>query len=159
MSVNAALAYENGERPISKWYKYDVLGGSSRDLVAALNLDRYSVAFLKEMFLEPVAWHHTSRRYNVTDLYALRGDWFHLSRAKSRLLLDNPHGWRNSVLVKGFSPHARGYKSVLSHCYLSTKQLPRSFMRAHTSQARASFPDRSLLCSVLSGWYPPPGLK
>ena len=70
MSVNAALAYENGERPISKWYKCGVLGGSGRDLVAALNLDRYSVAFLKEMFLEPVAWHHTGRRYNVTDLYA-----------------------------------------------------------------------------------------
>ena len=108
MSVNAALAYENGERPISKWYKCGVLGGSGRDLVVALNLDRYSVVFLKEMFLEPVAWHHTSRRYNVTDLYALRGDCFHLSRAKSRLLLVNPHGWRNSVLVKGLSPHTRG---------------------------------------------------
>ena len=128
MSVNAAIAYENGERPISKWYKYDVLGGSSRDLVAALNLDRYSVAFLKEMFLEPVAWHHTSRRYNVTDLYALRGDWFHLSRAKSRLLQDNPHGWRNSVLVKGFSPHARGCKSMLPHCCLPARCFPRSFM-------------------------------
>lgn len=72
MSVNAAIAYENGERPISKWRKDDILNGLGRELVAVLNLDRYPAAFLKEMFLEPVAWHHTSRHYNVTDFYALR---------------------------------------------------------------------------------------
>lgn len=72
MSVNAAIAYENGERPISKWRKDDILNGLGRELVAALNLDRYPAAFLKEMFLEPVAWHHTSRHYNVTDFYAIR---------------------------------------------------------------------------------------
>lgn len=72
MSVNAAIAYENGERPISKWRKDDILNGLGRELVAALNLDRYPAAFLKEMYLQPVAWHHTSRHYNVTDFYALR---------------------------------------------------------------------------------------
>lgn len=72
MSVNAAIAYENGERPISKWRKDDILNGLGRELVAVLNLDRYPAAFLKEMYLEPVAWHHTSRHYNVTDFYALR---------------------------------------------------------------------------------------
>ena len=30
--------------------------------------------------------------------------------------------------MPAFSPHTRGYKSMLSRCYLSTKQLPRSFM-------------------------------
>lgn len=72
MSVNAAIAYENGERPISKWRKDDILNGLGRELVATLNLDRYPAAFLKEMYLQPVAWHHTSRHYNVTDFYALR---------------------------------------------------------------------------------------
>lgn len=30
MSVNAAIAYENGERPISKWRKDDILNGVTR---------------------------------------------------------------------------------------------------------------------------------
>ena len=30
--------------------------------------------------------------------------------------------------MPGFSPHARGYKSMLSHCCLPPKQFPRGFL-------------------------------
>ena len=41
---------------------------------------------------------------------------------------DEPGGLADFPRLMPFSPHTRGYKSVLSHRYLSTKQLPRSFM-------------------------------
>ena len=78
-----------------------------------------------------------------------------------------------------FSPHARGYKAIKASDATDKFVFPAraglqinavspllidqttstQFYGAHTSQARASFPDRSLLGSLLSGWYPPPGLK
>ena len=42
---------------------------------------------------------------------------------------------------------------------LAAQTISTRVLGAHTEQAKASFPDKSLLCSVLSGWYPPPGLK
>ena len=45
-----------------------------------------------------------------------------------RMRGDEPGPQIQTGIWQVFSPHTRGYKSVLSHRYLSTKQLPRSFM-------------------------------
>lgn len=72
MSENARSAYSNGEKPISKWTKAEILEG-----IAAIEprfaeaLKACSLATLKEHALRSYSWHHTSCRYNATKFYAI----------------------------------------------------------------------------------------
>lgn len=77
MSNNAVAAYRNGEKPISKWTKADILTGV-RDCISLqdsdeiiLALSKVSVAILRKNLLVWSGWHHTSSRYNRTDFYSL----------------------------------------------------------------------------------------
>lgn len=72
MSNNAVAAYERGLRPRSKWNKRDILDALPADKRAALHLDSYPLAFLREHFLSWEEWHHTSKQYNQTDFYLPR---------------------------------------------------------------------------------------
>ena len=72
MSNNAVAAYERGLRPRSKWNKRDILDALPADKRAALHLDNYPFAFLREHFLSWEEWHHTSKQYNCTDFYLPR---------------------------------------------------------------------------------------
>ena len=68
MSKRAAEAYGNGERPLSRWTK--------KELLAAIRDERirkYSLPVLKSYFLWRSSWHHTSRFANSTDFYSI--DW------------------------------------------------------------------------------------
>ena len=76
MSVNAALAYEDGEMPKSKWSKramlaaiadYCDLCGIPYDGSAA----RLTKDALFERFFEWKSWHHTGKYANETDFYGL----------------------------------------------------------------------------------------
>lgn len=77
MSNNAVDAYENGEKPLSKWAKTDILSelheiGYSDDVIQiAKNL---SLAELKSIFLYKSSWHHTSKMYNRTNFYSVNPD-------------------------------------------------------------------------------------
>lgn len=76
MSNNAVAAYERGLRPHSKWNKRDILDALPADKRAALHLDSYPFAFLREHFLSWEEWHHTSKQYNQTDFYLPRApEW------------------------------------------------------------------------------------
>ena len=71
MSVNAALAYEEGEKPLSKWTKSVILAavGEKAEILSPLNLNE-----LRDLVLYRSSWHHTSKLYNRTDFYAVDED-------------------------------------------------------------------------------------
>lgn len=82
MSNNAIAAYENGEKPISKWKKSEMLDQikekvDNREL--SLNcsfeyLKRLPADVLKKICLYKSSWHHTGKHYRVTDFYSLDTD-------------------------------------------------------------------------------------
>ncbi len=75
MSNNAVDAYENGETPLSKWRKSDILEAieeSEIELKCSIEkLRKLPVKILKEVCLRYSSWHHTSNHYNETDFYSL----------------------------------------------------------------------------------------
>lgn len=76
MSVNAAIAYSEGEKPLLKWTKAaifdeiefycDEITSEKMDL-----LKKLTVKELRENFLSYKAYHHTSKFYNTTNFYEL----------------------------------------------------------------------------------------
>jgi hypothetical protein len=79
MSNNAISAYENGERPLSKWTKADILEEielaiKKEDLTLNCSMEKLKkipVKLLKDLCLSYSSWHHTSNHYNKTDFYSL----------------------------------------------------------------------------------------
>lgn len=79
MSNNAVEAYSNGEMPLSKWTKAEIISEiekQKRNGEIEINFDiklaqKLPVAELKEMVLSCSSWHHTSSRYNRTDFYSV----------------------------------------------------------------------------------------
>lgn len=75
MSNNAVAAYENGEKPLSKWTKTDILETVENQEVklkcSMEKLRKLPAKVLKEVCLTYSSWHHTSNHYNETDFYSL----------------------------------------------------------------------------------------
>ena len=89
MSNNAVHAYNNGEMPISKWNKSDLLKEFKKELDnidSKYLIDTYSEIIenkkvlydwlekqpkekLQKLLLDKSSWHHTSSYYNETDFY------------------------------------------------------------------------------------------
>lgn len=76
MSVRAKEAYENGEKPLSKWTKAAILAAlkeaRGEEFVNAAK--GYPLAALKKVCLEWASWHHTSKHFNKTDFYQFRNE-------------------------------------------------------------------------------------
>lgn len=71
MSNNAVEAYANGEKPLSKWSKADILEAIEEQEVE-LNctmekLRKIPAKVLKLVCLRYSSWHHTSNHFNKTD--------------------------------------------------------------------------------------------
>ena len=87
MSNRAIEAYNNGEKPFSKWTKKDILDAieeykqESDDPTVHLfytvfyELAKVRAAVLKTHLLHKSSWHHTSKFYNRTDFYELDIDY------------------------------------------------------------------------------------
>lgn len=79
MSNRARRAYEDGEKPLSRWTKKELLdeleAQAKHDGVKfnRSELNKISAATLKDEFLTQSSWHHTSSHYNRTDFYSV--DW------------------------------------------------------------------------------------
>lgn len=73
MSNNAVSAYDDGEKPISKWTKVEILDAISK-IRGDLDFSKLTVAELKRKFLYNSSWHHTSKYYNVTEFYSIDED-------------------------------------------------------------------------------------
>lgn len=73
MSERAQEAYDNGERPMSKWTKWDILCELEYDFDddTIARLSKYSTQALKNVCLEWTSWHHTGSYANETDFYAV----------------------------------------------------------------------------------------
>lgn len=73
MSERAQEAYDSGERPMSKWSKWDILSELEYDLDedTIARLSKYSTQTLKNVCLEWTSWHHTGSYANETDFYAV----------------------------------------------------------------------------------------
>lgn len=74
MSNNAVQAYEDGEKPLSKWTKQafietiaDMTGKDEEEVKKALK--PYAVSTLRSRLLGRSSWHHTSSYYNKTNFY------------------------------------------------------------------------------------------
>jgi hypothetical protein len=67
MSNRASEAYNQGEKPLSRWTKEELLD-LCEDKAHALS--RLTASELRRELLVSAGWHHTSSRCNVTDFYA-----------------------------------------------------------------------------------------
>ncbi len=78
MSNNAVVAYEDGEKPLSKWTKTDIFDAINEQEVelkcSIEKLKKLPVKVLKEICLTYSSWHHTSNHYNKTNFYSLDVD-------------------------------------------------------------------------------------
>ena len=78
MSNRAVRAYENGERPLSKWTKSELLN-NIEDVcfdndVTPPDFSKLTVSELRDNFLVRSSWHHTGALYNATNFYELDSD-------------------------------------------------------------------------------------
>lgn len=96
MSNRAVAAYEDGEKPYSKWKKADLLI-ECKTLLADLEVDytiedlkKLSLKALKNAVLENSSWHHSSKYFNKTDFYRV-------SEANLEFMLDKEKIERLSV--------------------------------------------------------------
>ena len=75
MSNNARNAYDDGEKPMSKWRKADIIDAiRTIDPEKAGLLSKVNVKTLKDVVLTKTSWHHTSEYYNKTDFYSVDED-------------------------------------------------------------------------------------
>lgn len=84
MSNNAVEAYENGQRPLSRWTKGKILNSVKHLLADDPKLDvklqllkKFTVKNLKEYLLTDCGWHHTSMYYNETEFWEIDEDKLH----------------------------------------------------------------------------------
>lgn len=82
MSVRAAEAYEDGEKPMSKWTKKAIIEAigeflvfeALEDSLKASDFNKLTSQELKENFLIYSSWHHTSKYFNQTYFYSINED-------------------------------------------------------------------------------------
>lgn len=69
MSVNAKNAYDNDEKPRSKWTKQEIVDEIER--VTGLDASKLTTDELRSRFLSYAGYHHTGKYYNRTDFYEI----------------------------------------------------------------------------------------
>ncbi len=74
MSVNAFIAYENDQKPLSKWNKKDILyvlkkNNVDDEFIQAV--ENINLPVLKEYLLQEAGYHHTGMRYQRTFFYCV----------------------------------------------------------------------------------------
>lgn len=74
MSNNARAAYAEGEQPLSKWGKKEILDAVS-EINPDIDFSRLTLETLKDRFLTQSSWHHTSMFYNATGFYSIDEDY------------------------------------------------------------------------------------
>lgn len=70
MSNRAVQAYADGEQPISKWTKAEMLHAIS-EIRQDIDFSKLTKAELQKKLLFKSSWHHTSMHYNETDFYSI----------------------------------------------------------------------------------------
>lgn len=78
MSERAALAYECGEMPWSKWDKYSILDSLPQHLQTE-KIEGYSTEVLRSVFLTYSSWHHVGKYANEVSFYSVDDSLFEKS--------------------------------------------------------------------------------
>ena len=72
MSIRAREAYENGEKPKSKWTKKEIIEHIKQSNPSIVSIvSKMSLLEIKNYFLYRSSWHQTSQMYNRTDFYSM----------------------------------------------------------------------------------------
>lgn len=91
MSRRAAAAYDNGEKPLSKWTKSEILSrlsekaaenGETLPAGYIENLKKVSLENLRIFFLKETSWHHTGKFFNETNFYDVIDEFSELPDVK-----------------------------------------------------------------------------
>lgn len=69
MSNNAVSAYENNERPLSRWTLALVKAYIAEQ--EGIEVEDFEIVGFWKSLLKKTSWHHTSSRYNRTDFYSV----------------------------------------------------------------------------------------
>lgn len=115
MSNNAREAYREGERPLSKWTKEDILKGVKKCVneEAFKILKGLSLTVLRKYALYKSSWHHTSSYYNRTNFYSIDEDYLStLSNSElQRLQEENEYFKKKKKAVKKVKSERRKVKA------------------------------------------------
>ena len=77
MSNNARTAYQNGEKPLSRWSKEDILAIIKRDYPEAYDIARsMTLKELRNKLLRKSSWHHTLEQHIPSYYMTWRGQEF-----------------------------------------------------------------------------------
>lgn len=88
MSNNAVAAYNNGEKPYSKWTKSDILDEIPDNLKESSK--KLTLTEIRSLFLHWTSWHHTSSMYNRTDFYSVNSDGITVNQIESIIAQRKP---------------------------------------------------------------------
>lgn len=70
MSVNASRAYDDGEMPLSKWTKNNLVN-ALQDLEINVDISKLTLDELRDTFLKESSWHHTGAFYSAISFYSV----------------------------------------------------------------------------------------
>lgn len=98
MSNNAVTAYANGERPLSKWTKEDILLELPEELQIAAK--KLTIKEARMLFLRWSSWHHTSSMYNRTDFYIVESDSVTVSQIRDVIASREPKADKHKEKVE-----------------------------------------------------------
>lgn len=76
MSVNASLAYDNDEMPISKWTKKAIIEFLSEERPDLVEKAQQQPHYILITFLTNTSIHHTGALFNQTRFWSFQTDWF-----------------------------------------------------------------------------------
>lgn len=103
MSNNAVSAYADGEKPLSKWSKSDVISAIADEL--GVNESDIELKYPYRYYLKKTSWHHTSSKYNKTDFYSVSFD------DRDIILTDSAEIDRIDNEIKAVSDNINTYKA------------------------------------------------
>lgn len=76
MSVNASLAYDDGEMPKSKWTKKAIIEFLSEERPDLVEKAQQQPHYILITFLTNTSIHHTGALFNQTRFWSFQTDWF-----------------------------------------------------------------------------------
>lgn len=136
MSARAQAAYNDGEMPISKWTKKNII------TCIMDNIDDYSdlydfnfsieklrkmpLRWLRENLLYNSSWHHTSKFYNKTEFYAI--DYSELEKLTDELLEEELYFFKIQKQEEKKTPLQRYLEYRKEHYKLNQSERTRIMM-------------------------------
>ena len=111
MSNRAVMAYEAGERPLSRWtkdlVKSEVEKMAGRDVARILM--ELPLKDLKDALLYNSSYHHTGRYFNRTDFYSINEDVASLTEEQARQFVDDYKAYTKALddYSKAYTENAR----------------------------------------------------